>query len=92
MNQPKLCRRFLVSGVVQGVFFRASTQAEARKLGLTGHAKNLRDGRVEVVACGSEAALAALAGWLNDGPPRARVDAVESADIDHEPPDDFVTR
>lgn len=68
--------RFLVSGRVQGVFFRASTRERARALGLVGYARNLPDGRVEVLAGGSEAALAELEAWLHEGPPAARVDAV----------------
>lgn len=68
--------RFLVEGRVQGVAFRAYTRNEANKLGLTGHARNLPDGRVEVVAHGEPAAIAALANWLAHGPPHARVDAV----------------
>ncbi|MCC5793912.1 MAG: acylphosphatase [Chromatiales bacterium] len=69
-------RRFLVSGHVQGVFFRASTAREAERLGLRGHAKNLADGRVEVLALGPSPALDELERWLGDGPPRARVDEV----------------
>lgn len=68
--------RFLVEGKVQGVFFRASTRAQAVSLGLHGWAKNLADGRVEVVAAGEPHALDALAQWLEDGPPSARVDAL----------------
>lgn len=68
--------RFLVSGRVQGVFFRASTRNEAERLGLGGSASNLADGRVEVVASGSDEALAALERWLWQGPPSARVDDV----------------
>jgi len=68
--------RFLVSGRVQGVFFRASTRAEAERLGLVGTANNLDDGRVEVVASGSDTALDALEKWLRQGPPSARVDDV----------------
>ena len=71
--------RFLVSGRVQGVFFRASTRDAARALGLAGYARNLDDGRVEVVAQGSEDAIEALRAWLHDGPPQARVDQVERA-------------
>jgi acylphosphatase len=71
------CARFLVSGRVQGVFFRASTREQARALGLSGHAKNLDDGRVEVLACGEPQALDALERWLHAGPPSARVDGVE---------------
>ena len=71
------CVRFLVSGRVQGVFFRASTRERALALGLTGHAVNLDDGRVEVLACGDDAAIEALHRWLHQGPPAARVHAVE---------------
>ncbi len=67
---------FLVSGKVQGVFFRASTCSRARQLGLSGYARNLQDGRVEVLASGDDAALETLAAWLKQGPPAARVDAV----------------
>jgi acylphosphatase len=69
--------RFLVSGKVQGVCFRAATRDEARRLGLRGHARNLPDGRVEVLAAGEAAALDALMQWLQHGPPLARVDGVE---------------
>lgn len=68
------CARFIVTGKVQGVFFRASTRDEARRLSVAGHAKNLADGSVEVVACGEAAALAELERWLQHGPPSARVD------------------
>lgn len=67
------CVRFLVSGYVQGVFFRASTREQALKLGVSGHARNLADGRVEVLASGSAEALEALERWLHEGPPTARV-------------------
>jgi acylphosphatase len=70
-------RRFFVSGRVQGVFFRASTRTQAERLGLRGHALNLPDGRVEVLAVGTPAAVAELADWLRQGPPAARVDAID---------------
>src|SRR3546814_8461279 len=69
--------RFLVSGKVQGVFFRASTREQAQRLGLRGNARNLSDGRVEVLAAGEPDAIDALADWLKRGPPQARVEAVE---------------
>lgn len=69
--------RFLVSGKVQGVFFRASTREQAERLQLRGHARNLADGRVEVLAAGSPDAIDALERWLHHGPPHARVDGVE---------------
>jgi acylphosphatase len=71
-----VCRRCLVSGHVQGVYFRASTRERAQSLGVTGYARNLRDGRVEVLACGPDEAVAALCTWLSDGPPGARVSEV----------------
>ncbi len=71
------CARFLISGRVQGVFYRASTREEALRLGLSGSAVNLPDGRVEVLAEGEPAALDALEQWLHGGPPAARVDGVE---------------
>lgn len=74
------CRRFLVSGRVQGVWFRASTRTEAERLGLTGRAVNLPDGRVEVVACGDADALNVLQGWLWRGPELAEVVDVEETE------------
>ncbi len=86
-----VCFRCRVSGGVQGVFFRASTQRQARRLGVGGHARNLPDGSVEVVACGSEAAVAQLKEWLWTGPPASRVTAVDCEIITIEPPGDFTT-
>lgn len=67
-----------VSGRVQGVFFRATTREKARKLGLTGWVKNLRDGRVEVKAEGQKSKLEALESFLHEGPSYARVTKVEA--------------
>jgi len=58
---------------VQGVFFRDSARGEALKLGLSGCARNLPDGRVEVVVCGEEEAVEQLCQWLWEGSPAARV-------------------
>lgn len=68
--------RFRITGRVQGVYFRASTCEQAQRLGLRGHAVNLRDGSVEVVAAGSAASLESLAAWLAHGPPMAEVEQV----------------
>ncbi len=68
----------LIDGKVQGVYFRASTVQTARTLGLTGFARNLPDGRVEVVAEGEESALKSLTHWCHQGPPAARVDSVKT--------------
>jgi len=77
-------RRCLVCGKVQGVFFRASTRQKAVELGCAGYAKNLADGRVEVLAIGDPAAVAQLIDWLRIGPPAARVSevAVEMLELD----------
>jgi len=67
----------VVKGRVQGVFFRASTQREARRLGLTGWVSNRRDGSVEVLAEGGEDELREFLGFCNRGPSAARVDKVD---------------
>ena len=85
----KQCIQCLISGRVQGVFFRASACAEAMRLGLTGHAINLPDGRVEVLACGEEAAIEVMKCWLENGPPGARVDQLECQSASVEIPDRF---
>ena len=77
-------RRFLVSGRVQGVGFRWFVTHLGRELGLRGFVRNLRDGRVEVVAGGTDSALAQLAEALADGPPAARVDGVETSQAEDE--------
>lgn len=68
--------RFFVRGRVQGVAFRVHARAQAEALGLRGHARNLADGRVEVLAVGDADAIERLAAWLQHGPPLARVDVV----------------
>lgn len=73
-------RRALVSGRVQGVFFRDSARREADRRGVAGQARNLPDGRVEVVLEGPPDDVAAVLGWLGEGPRHARVDAVEVTD------------
>ena len=75
------CRRCLVEGRVQGVFFRASTREQAVRLGLNGYARNLPDGRVEVVACGNDDSVAALCDWLRRGPPHAQVEHCECTSV-----------
>ena len=77
--------RCLVNGRVQGVFYRASTRDQASALGVRGHAINLPDGRVEVLAVGEEAAVEALCDWLWVGPPAARVTDVSCERLDEIP-------
>lgn len=73
-----------MTGRVQGVFFRASTAAEAKRLRLTGHAINLENGDVEVLACGDAAALDELERWLHHGPRMASVTGVVRRERDYE--------
>jgi len=87
--------RCWVSGRVQGVYYRASTAEEAARLGLKGFARNLPDGRVEVLVCGPETAVQALIDWLWVGPSAARVTEVltEHAGLAPEEfPSEFTTR
>lgn len=84
----KICIIAWVHGRVQGVGFRYSTQHEAQRLGLTGYAKNLDDGSVEVVVCGEVEQVEKLLKWLKDGGPgSARVDRVLSEP--HRPGDEL---
>jgi acylphosphatase len=85
------CRLFRIQGRVQGVWFRESTRREAEPLGITGHASNMPDGSVEVLACGSDEALARLEKWLQHGPPMARVSNVEWKAVRADAPDSFYT-
>jgi acylphosphatase len=90
-----VARRCLVSGRVQGVFYRASTRTRAESLGVTGYARNLPDGRVEVLACGAGTAVEALCDWLWTGPPAADVHSIEVEEVPvdalGEPPSAFLT-
>ncbi|NNF16537.1 MAG: acylphosphatase [Gammaproteobacteria bacterium] len=71
------CVQAFVSGRVQGVFFRKFTAEKARSLGLAGHAENLSDGRVAVIAAGEKSAVHALIEWLQSGSPLAQVRDVQ---------------
>lgn len=84
-------RRFTVRGRVQGVFFRESTRRVAESLGVTGHAINLSNGDVEVLACGEPAAIAKLAEWLKDGPRMATVSDIHSEEAECIAPETFKT-
>lgn len=88
----KVCVRCFVSGRVQGVFFRAATRRKAEELHLCGWVRNLADGRVEVLACGSETAVRALQEWLWEGPPHAAVRDVSCAPAEPPASDRFEVR
>ena len=77
-------RAFLISGRVQGVFFRDNTKKEAIKLGLQGSAVNLSDGTVKVFLRGENKDIDLLERWLHKGPELARVDSVIEVDIDQQ--------
>jgi acylphosphatase len=78
----RIRRRLRVRGGVQGVWFRASAAREAARIGVTGFARNERDGSVTVEAEGPRAAVVAMERWCAVGPPRAEVTEVEVADIE----------
>jgi len=86
-----IARRFTIKGRVQGVFFRESTRRVAESLDITGHAINLPNGDVEVLACGEQAALDELAVWLEDGPRMATVTDVIATDATFEELAEFRT-
>lgn len=76
-----IARKIWVSGRVQGVSFRYYTQCEAERLGVSGYARNLPDGRVEVLAEGQAPAVRQLTAWLRKGPDSANVTGLEESDI-----------
>lgn len=79
-------RQIRVSGIVQGVGYRAAMRARAQALGVTGWVRNRSDGSVEALAHGAPAAVEALIAWARRGPPAARVADVqvsEATDDEH---------
>lgn len=82
MAEPTVRRRVVVEGRVQGVFFRDSCRRQARRAGVAGWARNLDDGRVEVVVEGAPDAVERVVGWCRTGPPGA---AVTGARVTEEP-------
>ena len=80
----------LISGRVQGVWFRSSTKQKAEQLGVTGWVRNTKDGRVEAIFEGEENSVKSLTEWCHHGPPLAKIEKVE---VKNQPPtngfDDF---
>lgn len=75
-----VAKRIVVSGRVQGVFYRDTCRREANRLGVTGSAQNLPDGTVEVIAEGEPDAVDELIAWCKKGPAQADVDSVQVSD------------
>jgi acylphosphatase len=86
-----ICKRCRIKGRVQGVFYRATTQEQAEKYDLTGYARNLPDGSVEVLACGEARSVQLLCEWLWEGPLHAKVGSVECVESQHPAPERFTT-
>ena len=74
-------KQILISGRVQGVFFRDSTRLKANQLKLAGWVRNLSDGRVEVRVEGDDPAVQLLIKWLKTGPKYAKVSTIEVIDL-----------
>jgi acylphosphatase len=87
-----MVRRLIVHGQVQGVWYRGWTVDQARALGLDGWVRNRRDGTVEILVSGPDAAVAALVERCREGPPAARVDRIESEETDETVPKGFAQR
>ena len=86
------CVKCLVSGRVQGVYFRAHTRDQALQLGLSGWVRNLPSGQVEILACGPTVEVEKLIAWLWQGPREARVAHVRCEAVSTPAPADFVIR
>ena len=86
-----ICRKCLVGGRVQGVFYRATVARRARELEITGYAKNLPDGTVEVLAIGDASVVEGFVEWLWTGSTASKVTSVKATDVtlpeDQRPPD-----
>jgi acylphosphatase len=83
--------RCFISGTVQGVWYRASAKKEADNLEIKGWARNLDDGRVEVLACGENKNLELFYNWLKKGPPSAQVEEVTQEQLSWKEYEEFDT-
>jgi acylphosphatase len=89
-----ITKKCIVGGRVQGVFYRATAASRARELGVRGHAINLPDGRVEVLAHGEPSAVQEFCEWLWTGSSASNVTSVDVSDVslsEHQQPKDFRT-
>ncbi len=86
-----ICKECFITGRVQGVFYRASSQSQAEKIGITGYAINLADGRVQVLACGEKEKVERFCDWLWTGSNSSRVTNVQCESVKKIAPDYFTT-
>lgn len=92
MTAARIARRVVVSGQVQGVFFRDSTRREANRLGLSGWVRNCRDGTVEALFEGEPDAVAEAVRWCRSGPSHAQVEDLRVNAAESEGRTGFVVR
>jgi len=85
----KVNKHVIISGRVQGVFFRASTKQKAEQLGITGWVRNTSDGKVEAIFQGGENKVKEMIDWCYHGPPLSRIDNIEIEDISYNNKYDF---
>ena len=78
----KVCYIAHVSGQVQGVYFRVSSQQQAIEYGLSGYARNLADGDVEVLMYGEQESVDKMLAWLHEGPEQATVEKVQQKQVE----------
>jgi acylphosphatase len=79
----------IITGKVQGVYFRQSAKEIATELALTGEIKNLRDGNLHIIATGTQEQLSAFSDWCKTGPPKAKVTGIEITELPLKLYDDF---
>jgi acylphosphatase len=84
-HKAPVARHLLIHGKVQGVYYRASAEQEALRLGLSGWVRNRFSGEVEAVICGTDDQLEAFIDWAHEGPPAAEVTRIEISSA--EPPE-----
>lgn len=87
-----MAKKIVVQGKVQGVFFRKSTQKQAKTLNITGWVQNLPEGHVQIWAEGEEEALQKFTRWVNEGPPQARVSNIKEQDVEDIGHPDFIIK
>lgn len=92
MVQPLITIHAVISGKVQGVFYRDTARRQAQLAGITGWAKNLFDGKVEIMASGKNDVVESFVTWLWEGSPTSRVDNVEWQQVSYEEFENFVVK